>query len=66
MVSIREQYSHDYSIAVRKTSGNNSGKGNSFKVLLLVSISRLNDLIPFKQLCNSENLGKFDQEPTSG
>ena len=38
----------------------NIRKGNSFKVLLLVSISRLNGLIPLKQLHNSENLGKFD------
>ena len=51
---------------LRKTPGKNSRKGNSFKVLLLVSISRLNGVIPLEQLHNSEYLGKFKQKPTSG
>ena len=43
----------------RETTGKNNRKGYHFKVLLLVSISKLNSMIPLKQLCNSEHLGKF-------
>ena len=42
-------------MTVKKTFGKNSRKEKSFKVLLLVGISRLSALISWEQLQNSEN-----------
>ena len=46
---------HDYSMAMKKTFGKKHRKENSFKVVPQVSISRLNILISWEQLWNSEN-----------
>ena len=51
---------------MKKTSGKNNRKADSFKVLLLVSISRLTALMSQGPLWNSEILSEFNRKPTSG